>query len=63
MIVTAHTAIQRGYLTNQITIKKSMHKLTCSLSKERTQMASFVNLPSKGNKITIIKNAFEAKSI
>ena len=40
-----------------------MHKLTCSLSKERSQIANFVNLPSKGNKITVNKNAFEAKAI
>jgi hypothetical protein len=40
IIVTAHAAYQRRSLTNQFTIKKSMHKQTCSLSMEPAKKAT-----------------------
>ena len=63
LVVTTHAIYQGGRMTNQITMKKSMHKQTCSLSMEPAKQASMAKLPSKGNKITIYKNTFEAKAI
>jgi hypothetical protein len=62
ILVLAHAAYKNGCLTNQITMKKSMHKQTCSLSMEPAKQASIAKLPSKGNKINIIKKTFEAKA-
>jgi len=61
--VLAHAVYAGGRLTNQITMKKSMHKQTCSLSMEPAKHASIAKLPSKGNKINTNKNTFEAKAI
>ena len=63
ILVLAHAVYAGGRLTNQITMKKSMHKQTCSLSMEPAKTATMAKLPSKGNKINIVKNTFEAKAI
>ena len=61
-MVTTHTKLKPPWVTNQFTIKKSMHKRTCSLYMESAKIASMVELPSKGKKITISKNKFEVKA-
>ena len=54
LLVTTHAKLQPGKrVTNQFTIKKSMHKRTCSLYMEPAKTAAMVKLPSKGKKITI----------
>ena len=63
IVVLAHAVYKGGKPTNQISMKKSMHKQTCSLSMEPAKRASMAKLPSKGNKITINKKTFEAKAI
>ena len=63
IVVLAHAVYKGGKPTNQISMKKSMHKQTCSLSMEPGKHASIKKLPSKGNKITINKKTFEAKAI
>ena len=64
LLVTTHARLQPGKrVTNQFTIKKSMHKQTCSLYMEPGKTAAMVKLPSKGEKITISKNTFEVKAI
>ncbi len=63
ILVLAHAVYSGGRLKNQITMKKSMHKQTCSLSMEPGKHASIAKLPSKGNKIYTNKNTFEAKAI
>jgi hypothetical protein len=65
-VVTAH-----GYTVNNpgstqantITIKKSMHKLSCSLFTKRAQTANMAKLPSLGNQVPVSKGKFTAKRI
>ena len=67
LLVTTHARLQAGRrgkrVTNQFTMKKSMHKRTCSLYMEPAKTAAMVKLPSKGKKITVSKNTFEVKAI
>jgi len=61
--VTAHSRTTASQQTNQFAIKKSMHKPSCSLSKEQGKMATLSKLPSLGNTVTVNKGAFSAKRI
>ena len=64
LLVTTHAKLQPGKrVINQFSIKKSMHKQTCSLYMEPGKTAAMVKLPSKGKKITVSNNKFEVKAI
>ena len=52
-----------SYRTNTFSVKKSMHEPSCSLSKGPAKIINLVKLPPIGDKVTVLKGAFSAKSI
>ena len=63
-VVTAHGyTTNKGNQANQFSIKKSMHKLSCSFFTKRAQPGTMAKLPSLGNKVTVNKGKFTAKRI